>query len=635
MTTVSTRSPLLLALSAAALVTARVEAVELVETPSLRADVAAGRLPAIEKRLPSTPSLVRFATTDKSVGRHGGSLTTLIRNAKDVKLLSVYGYARLVAYSSDLEIVPDILLALRVKDGRAFTLVLRPGHRWSDGHPFTAEDFRYWWEDVANNRDLSPAGPPKNMVVDGRPPKFELLDERTIRFTWHRPNPQFVPRLAATAPLFPYRPAHYLKRYHAKYADPNSLARSVAAARQHNWAGLHDQMDNLYLSNNPNQPTLQPWVNTTRSPASRFIAVRNPYFHRLDEAGRQLPYIDRLILQVVDPNLISAKTANGETDLQARGLGLSDFPFLKQNATVGNYQTKLWRLASGAQFALFPNLNTQDAVWRSLLRDVRFRRALSLGIDRSAVNQIVYFGQALEGNNTVLPDSPLYKEDYQKKWASFDPEQANALLDEIGLTRQSEDGIRSLPDGRELEIIAETAGEAPEQSDILELIASTWETLGIKLFIRPLQRELLRNRVFAGQTHLAVWTGLINGLPTPEMSPAELAPTSRLGLQWPKWGYHYETNGAGGEPPDTWVGQQLLRLYDQWLSTTNRGAQGDVWHQMLSLHAEQVLTIGVVAAAPQPVVVRTTLMNVPENGFYNWEPGAFFGIYRPDTFWFK
>jgi peptide/nickel transport system substrate-binding protein len=56
---------------------------------------------------------------------------------------------------------------------------------------------------------------------------------------------------------------------------------------------------------------------------------------------------------------------------------------------------------------------------------------------------------------------------------------------------------------------------------------------------------------------------------------------------------------------------------------------------MLELHAEQQFTIGVVSGVPQPVVARDTLMNVPAQGFYNWDPGAFFGIYRPDTFWFK
>jgi peptide/nickel transport system substrate-binding protein len=61
----------------------------------------------------------------------------------------VYGYARLVGYNEDLELVPDILKDVEVEDGRIFTFHLREGHKWSDGEPFTSEDFRYWWENVA------------------------------------------------------------------------------------------------------------------------------------------------------------------------------------------------------------------------------------------------------------------------------------------------------------------------------------------------------------------------------------------------------------------------------------------------------------------------------------------------------
>ena len=59
------------------------------------------------------------------------------------------------------------------------------------------------------------------------------------------------------------------------------------------------------------------------------------------------------------------------------------------------------------------------------------------------------------------------------------------------------------------------------------------------------------------------------------------------------------------------------------------------WHAMLELHVQQQFTIGVVSGVPQPVVARRTLVNVPDKGFYNWDPGAFFGIYRPETFWFR
>ncbi len=124
----------------------------------------------------------------------------------------------------DLEIVPDILERLDVEDGRVFTLHLRPGHKWSDGHPFTSEDFRYWFEDVAGNKELSMAGLPVVMMPHGEPPRFEVLDRETVRYTWERPNPLFLPALAGASPLFIYAPAHYLKQFHKKYADKEKLA---------------------------------------------------------------------------------------------------------------------------------------------------------------------------------------------------------------------------------------------------------------------------------------------------------------------------------------------------------------------------------------------------------------------------
>jgi hypothetical protein len=105
---------------------------------------------------PAEPSV---ATMDH-IGQRGGDLHILAASGQDTRLLVVYGYARLVGYDRDLNLVPDILSAVEVEDGRVFTLRLREGHRWSDGAPFTTEDFRYYWEDVANNEQLSPFGPP-------------------------------------------------------------------------------------------------------------------------------------------------------------------------------------------------------------------------------------------------------------------------------------------------------------------------------------------------------------------------------------------------------------------------------------------------------------------------------------------
>src|SRR5882672_207115 len=115
---------------------------KMVEPPLFADAVAAGKLPPVAKRIPAHPSIVSYAGTDKKPGRYGGTLRILGGSAKDTRLMVVYGYARLVAYDTDFEIGPDIAESVDVQEGRSFTFHLRPGHKWSDGEPFTAEDFR-------------------------------------------------------------------------------------------------------------------------------------------------------------------------------------------------------------------------------------------------------------------------------------------------------------------------------------------------------------------------------------------------------------------------------------------------------------------------------------------------------------
>ncbi|MBM3517280.1 MAG: ABC transporter substrate-binding protein [Alphaproteobacteria bacterium] len=612
---------------------AAAEARDLIEPPALAQEVAEGKLPPIAERVPTEPRVISL-TGDTAPGAYGGDLRMLIGRSQDVRLLVAYGYARILTYEPSFALVPDIAADVEVADGRTFTIRLRPGHKWSDGHPFTTEDFRYYWEDVANNAELSPSGPPIEMLVGGERPTVEVVDETTIRYGWSRANPFFLPALARAASLYIFRPAHYLKRFHAKYADPEALRLKAKAESKASWAALHNGLDNLYKFDNPALPTLEPWMNTTRPPATRFVAKRNPYFHRIDENGRQLPYIDRVLLSVADPKLIPAKAGAGEVDLQSRAISFSNYTFLKENEERNDFTTRLWRTAKGAHLALFPNLNHNDPGWRALFRDVRFRHALSLAIDRELINESLYYGLAIASNNTVLAESPLFEPEYQSAWASYDPDQASALLDEIGLTERDGEGTRLMPDGRPLNVIVETAGEDTEQTDVLELIRENWAAVGIKLFTRPSQREVFRNRVFAGETLVSIWSGLENGVPTADMSPEELTPVHQLSLQWPKWGQHYETGGASGEAPDTPEAKELLQLQQAWLDAQTAEERADIWHRILAIHAEQTFTIGIVAAVMQPIVVNRRLMNVPEEGVYNWDPGAQFGMYRPDTFWF-
>ena len=604
------------------------------ETPSLEAQVASGDLPPIAERLPAEPRLIEMNGENLSPGHHGGTWRMLIHRSKDVKMFSVYGYARLVTYGDKLDLVPDILADVIIEDERVYTLKLRAGHRWSDGQPFTTEDFRYYWEDVANNEELSPAGPPRALRVNNEFPLVEILDETTIRYSWSQPNPTFLPALAGAAPLFIYRPAHYLKQFHDRYKKKKKKESALSSRMMRNWAAEHNSKDNQYKFNNPQLPTLQPWMNTTRPPATRFVGLRNPYFHRVDPNGLQLPYMDKVTMTVADSKLIPAKVGSGEVDLQARSLNFSDYTFLKEGEERHEYTVRLWRTAGGARLALYPNLNVRDDGWRALFRDVRLRRALSLAINRHEINQVMYYGLGIEGNNTVLPDSPLFEPKYRDEWAYYDPEQANKLMDEIGLTEFDDDDYRLMADGRRLEIIVETAGEDTEQSDVLELVRDAWAAIGIKMYTKPSQREVFRNRIYAGDSQMSIWAGYENAMPTANMSPGEFAPTRQTGLQWPKWGQHYETSGMAGEAPELPAAARLLELHEEWFRIGRGPERQRIWHEMLDLHADNVFTIGLISGVLQPVVVADNMRNVPVEGIYNWNPGAHLGIYMPDTFWF-
>ena len=295
----------------------------------------------------------------------------------------------------------------------------------------------------------------------------------------------------------------------------------------------------------------------------------------------------------------------------------------------------MWANGAANQIAIYPNLNFADPVWREVIRDVRFRRALSMAIDRRMINRALYFGLAKEGGMTALSRSPFYDTANLFKWSVYYPAKANALLDEMGLTERTPDGIRKLPDGRPMEFIIETAGERQEVENALAIVTDTWREVGIKLIMRPLDRDILRNRVYSGLSMAAVWYGWDNGLPQHDTPPEYLAPTHQEFFAWPKWGQYYQTKGQVGEAPDMLEPKRMMELNHQWMQSRDPSEREAIWNEMLTIHAEQQYGIGILAEAPQPVVVSNMLRNVPKTGKWAWDPGAHFGIHRVDEFYYE
>ncbi|MGD9294624.1 MAG: ABC transporter substrate-binding protein [Roseobacter sp.] len=598
-------------------------------------EVSNGSLPPVTERLPLDPLVVDMKAKGREYGEQGGTLRTLVSRSKDVRQMVVYGYARLVGYDENYELYPDILRDVEVEDSRKFTLHLRRGHKWSDGHPFTSADFEYYWKHVALNEELSPAGPSQNLYVDGVLAEMTFPDEHTVVIEWPTPNPGFLQLFAQASPFYIFRPAHYLKQFHADFTDPTTLKRAIKKARVRTWAALHNDRDNMYKFDNPDLPTLQPWMNASAAQSSRKLFVRNPYYHRVDALGTQLPYIDVVEMTVVGGGLIAAKANAGEVDLQARGLDFPDISILKKGETDGaGYRTLLWSNGAANQIAIYPNLNFADPVWREIIRDVRFRRALSLGIDRRMINRALYFGLATEGGMTALPESPFHDTANLYKWSVYYPAKSNALLDEMGLSERRADGIRLLPDGRPMEFVIETAGERKEVENALAIVTDTWREIGIKLVMRPLDRDILRNRVYSGLSMAAVWYGWDNGLPQQYTPPEYLAPKHQEFFAWPKWGQYYQTGGQVGEAPDMPAAVRLMELSHNWSHTSDPQERSAIWREMLDIHAQNQFAIGILSEAPQPVVVSDKLRNVPETATWAWDPGAHFGIHRIDEFFY-
>jgi len=613
------------------------------ETALFADKVKAGQMPPVEQRVPSAPLVVTEFAGKDGPGKQGGEITMLMATPRDVRMMVVYGYSRLVGFNHKFELKPDLLESVDVQEGRIFTLKLRPGHKWSDGHPFTTEDFRYYWEDVANNPELSPVGPSIEMMVDGKPPQIDIIDATTIRYTWHRPNPGFLESLARPAPLFIFQPAHYLKKYHKKYADPAFLEKTLKEAGPRGWAPLHNRLDDMYRNENPDLPTLESFVMKTRPPSQRFVFERNPYFHRVDGQGTQLPYIDRIVMNIASAQLISLKAGSGESDLQARYLKFADYTFLRKGAKQFGFEVKLWETALGSNIAIFPSLTVKDPMYRALFREPNFRRALSMAIDRDEINELLYIGLAQPSQNTVRPQSPLYRPEYATRWAKFDIKEANRLLDKLELKlpdgktgnirRRDEKGVRIMPDGRPLHILLEMDGQVSEEADVLQLVADTWKRVGIKLHVRARDRQDLRARLYSGETQMTIDNGFENGVASATSNPAEFACLTQPTRWCSAWGQYRDTYGKSGEPIDLATVRRMNELAGKWELTTDPKEQEMIWRELLQLHADFVFTIGIVTGVQQPVVTSPRLRNVPDKGIYNWIPGAHFGIYRIDSFW--
>ncbi len=597
------------------------------EAPMLAAMVKDGKLPPVKDRLPQQPVVIK--PWKDQVGKYGGTWREL-NQRDDTAYEALQYYESLLRFRMyDYEVIPNLIEKWDVKDGKVFTLYIHKGIKWSDGQPFNADDIEFFVVDVLGTPELYPSYP-TYLLSGGEKPKFEKLDEYTVRFSYTKESALFLRQIAQ--PQFKcYVPKHYLQQFHPKYAKVDDLNKMAKDKGMDNWARLF--LNRMAYNINADCPVVTAWKReSTQTDGATY--VRNPYYWKVDTAGNQLPYIDKIqVSGAANTEVAQMKTFSGEHDLDMFVVGQfpRDTMVLKENEAVGKYKVIDAPIAEPNVFVLGLNLNHKDPVLRQIFLDKRFRIAMSQAINREDIRKLIYLGQPKEIRQ-VAPkrESPFYHEGAAQSFVKYDPARANALLDEMGLKR-GPDGIRLRPDGKPLEIVVETYSFRDDFQDALEMIGKWWTEVGVRATPKAIEGSLFTTRRNSGDFDASAdFAG--NGL-WPLLNPADYIPVNSGNNYAPLWGLWYNTKGKQGIEPPPEVKRQL-ELYDQALVTADQAKQVALWKQIMDIQAENLFHMGICDRATVPVPVSNRMRNVPNEGWdCEWVVGNI-GTTNPEQFWF-
>ncbi len=588
------------------------------EAPALADMVKAGTLPPVEERLPKDP---RVDAVVEEIGQYGGIWHRGAVGVNDVGIISSrFTGEPFMRFSLDVtSLIPNVVKAYEINDDASeFTFHLREGMKWSDGEPYTADDFVFWRQDHLGNTDLTPnIGKDVSDPRNGNPLTLEKVDDYSFKMKFDSPYGLFLQVLggATGVGIACNYPAHYLKQFHPTYTAAAELDAKTKAASFTNWWELYGNRNSWQ---NIEKPVIWPWVPTRMPPDVPCVVGRNPYYWKVDPDGKQLPYIDSVQFDVVEnADLLNMKAVAGEIDMQHRHITWANYPLFVENAAKGDYRILEWPLAEGSNCCLHPNLNHQDPVMRQLMQTKDFRIALSQGIDRSAIHQLAYQGFGEPRQAALIPECPYFKPEHATKYADHDVAKANELLDGMGLSNKDAEGFRTRPDGTPFSITIEYAPVFGPWGDSVNMICEQWKEIGIRAIPKQEERVLFAERATAGlEMDLGIW--MMDRCITPLMEPWFFFPygsgtppsTGRLWWDW------YLTGGTQGEEPPEEVKAQYA-LWDECKGATPEALPA-LAEQFFDNASENIWFIGTVGRLPNVGVCKNKFRNVPEVAVQDW-----------------
>ena len=595
------------------------------QAPEFQEMVNSGTLPPLSERLPSDPLVVEPV---ESIGQYGGVWRAGLRGGSDnAWIYRTVAYDQLLSWNRDWSGVrPNVASSFEVSDdSTTYTFHLRPGMKWSDGTPYTANDIVWWFDNVILNEELTPAVPVWLKSGD-TPATLTAVDDYTLTWTYAEPNGVLPLRLAAPGgPAVVSYPSHYVQQFHADFNDE-----AGADATENGFEDWTLWFRNRIgggccgYYNDADLPVIWAWeISTPAGENTTFVrADRNPYYWKVDTEGNQLPYLDAVVFNFsADPETLVLQALAGEIDYQERHINAlsNKAAFFDAQESAGIVLTN--GLASGSNvMEISFNQTHPDPVKDEIFGNKHFRIGLSHAIDRQELIDLVLVGQGTPWQTAPMPSSPYYHERLATQYTEYNVDKANEHLDATGWTERDSDGIRLGPDGEPISFVIDVITVAPQHVDMLNLISNYWAEVGIKMTPNVLDRTLGQQRLEILEFDAQTWGGPGGIGYSTLLDPRNWAAMhghSRWGYAWNRW-YNFGPDDDFAEVPPESV-QQALAIYDTIQATPDAAEQTRLMMEILDIAADDFYSMGIATPAPPYGVANKNMRNIMDNMPFAWQ----------------
>ncbi len=378
------------------------------------------------------------------------------------------------------ETEPALAESWQISDDKLkIIFTLRENLKWSDGEPLSADDVVFSYNQLYLNEEIpSNARDSLRVGKSGAFPKVKKINNLQVEFTIPEP---FAPFLGSTG--LSILPAHALREtVEKKGKDGKPLLLST-------W-GVDTSPEQIIVNG--------PYKLESYSTSQRIIFTRNPYYWQKDEQGNQLPYIDKVVWEIVestDTSLLQFRSGS----LDSIGVSPEYFSLLKKEEKRGNFAIYNGGPAYGLTFMAF-NLNQGkregkpliDPVKSKWFNNVNFRRAVAYGIDRQRMINNIYRGLGQPQNSQISIQSPYY--DTNIKGYEYNPELAKELLLAEGFKYDDEGNLLDVKGNRVRFTLLTNSGNKIREA-LGSQIKVDLEKIGITVDFQPIQFNVLVNKL--------------------------------------------------------------------------------------------------------------------------------------------